>query len=97
MACADQLGKLDLIYVIILLLCLLLLVRPHVNWKTKATARTRKTVSVVSKQTIQAAKAPQLPNITQLETCGSNDIDTYVDTCCSGVNSKLVSLSNEVF
>ena len=65
MTYASQLGKLEWLCAILLLLCLLLLFRPHINWKTKGAVRTRKTFIVVSRRTIQVAKARQSPNITQ--------------------------------
>ena len=65
MAYAAQLGKFYYRYVILLLLCLLLLVGPRINWKIQGTARTRKTISVVSGLTIKVNKAWQSPNIIQ--------------------------------
>ena len=64
MAYAAQLVKLDWRYAILLLLCLSLLVGPNINWKTKGSVSTRNIVSVVSRRTIQVAKACQLLNIT---------------------------------
>ena len=96
MACAPQLVKLDWRNVILLLLCLSILVGPHINCKCQVAFRTRNTVSVVSRRTIQVAKDRQLTNLTQEGIYGSNDMDTHVDTCCAVVNSKLVSFSNDV-
>ena len=96
MAYKTLLGKLDWIYVIILLLFLFLLVYSHITWKTQGTVRTRKTVSVVSRRTIQVAKDWQLPNVTHAGIYKSNDMDTCEDTCSAGVNWKLVTLSNYV-
>ena len=97
MAYTYQLVKLDYRYTILLLICVLLLVRPHLNWKNKDTFGTRNMVKVVSKQTIQVAKAPQLPNINQERVYRSNDMDTHVYTWCVGANWKLVSFYNEVY
>ena len=95
-AYATKLGNLDWKYAILLLLYLSLFFGPHINWKTKWMVRTRNRVRVVSKRTIQVAKAWQSPNLTQLRVYGYNDMDTRVDTCCTGANFKLVSFSNEV-
>ena len=90
MAYVDQLVKLDWRYAILLLLCLSILVVPHINWKTKGTVRTRKTAIVISKRTIQATKARQLPNNTQAGVYESNDMGTRADTCCAGANWRLI-------
>ena len=52
-------------------------------------------VSVVSKRTIQAAKAWRSPNINQSGVYGSNDMYTRANTCCAGANWKLVSFPND--
>ena len=96
MACASHIGNLDSRYIILLLLCLLLLVGPHIDWKTQGLFRTRNVVSVFLKKTIQVAKDWELLNLTQSGTYGYNDMYTCVDTCCAGKNWKLVSLPNEV-
>ena len=96
MSYTDQLIKFYLRYVIILLLCLSLLVGPHIHWNTKRTFCTRKSVSAVSNRTIQVAKARQLPNLTYAGFYGSGDMYTCADACCDGVNWKLVSLFNDV-
>ena len=96
MAYIAQLGKLGWRYNILLLLCLSLLVRPHIHWKTQGTVRTSKAVSVVSRQTILAAKDWQSPNLTQSGIYKSNDMETRAYTCCAGANWKLVSFSDEI-
>ena len=95
MAYKIHLGKLDWGYAILLLICLFLLIIPHINWNNKWGFRIRKTFSVVSERTIQVSKAWNSPNITQVGVYGSNDMDTCVYTCCVGDNCKLVSLYNE--
>ena len=97
MSYISHLGKLDWIYTIILLLYLSILVGSHINWNTKGAVRTRNTVSIISKQTIQVAKAWQSLNLTQEGVYGSKDMYTGIDNCCAGANWRLVSLSNEVY
>ena len=88
--------KLECVHSNILLLCLLILVGPQINWKTKGTVRTRNTVSVISKRTIRVAKDWQSPNLTHTGFYRSNDTETCTDSCCAGANWKLVLLSNEI-
>ena len=92
-----HIGKLDWRYAIILLLYLSILVGSHIHWNTKGVVRTRKKVSIISKQTIQVAKAWQSLNITQADVYGSNYMYTVIDTCFAGANCRLFSLSNEVY
>ena len=93
-AYTSQLGNLDWRKFILLLLCLFLLVGPQINWKTQGMVSTRKTVCIISRKTIQAAKTWQSPNLTQAGIYGYNDMDTCSDTCCTSANWKLVSFSN---
>ena len=51
------------------------------NWKTKGTVRTRKTVCVALRQTIKVAKAWELLNLNQAGIYGPNNMDTHTDNC----------------
>ena len=86
MAYAAQLRELDWRYDIILILCLSLLVGPHINWKIQVMVRRRKAGSFVSRQTIQIAKDQKSPKLTQTGIYISNDTEIQADTCCIGAN-----------
>jgi hypothetical protein len=78
------------------------LVLPHVYWSARDDCRVpgnMRHIKVLSKRRHvgkTARKVEEIPNQTKPGTVARNELDTHADTCCAGMNWRLLELTGEV-